>query len=102
MLLLGAPRMGFADSPETIDTLAGYGIRVTGYRWQWGLGLKGGTYPPHYDQNGEHAATSDSFEALPGEDVNGDSCVCALIPIYRTPDGRFAKPGLTPVFQPPA
>lgn len=94
--------MGYADSPTTIDTLAGYGIRVTGYRWQWGLGLKGGTFPPHYALNGDHAPTSDSFAALPGEDVNGDYCMCNLVPVYRDAGGRFAKPGLKPVFQPPA
>lgn len=94
--------MGFADSPATINALSGHGIRVSGWRWQWGLGLKGGTYPPHFHQNGEHQPTADSFEALPGEDVNSDACMCALVPVYRTPDGRFAKPGLQPIFQPPA
>lgn len=93
--------MGFADSPETRDTLAGYGVRVSGYVWRWGLGLKGGTFPPHYAINGEHAPTADSFEAYPGEDVNGDSCMCHLVPVYRTSDGRFARPdNLTPIFQP--
>lgn len=94
--------MGFADSPETVDTLAGYGIRVDGYRWSWGLGLKGGTFPPHYDQNGEFASDAGDYEALPGEDVNGDSCMCNLVPVFRDELGRFAKPGLEPVFQPPA
>lgn len=93
--------MGFADSPETRDTLVSYGIRVTGYRWRWGLGLKGGTFPPHYAINNEFATDSGDFEALPGEDVNGDSCMCALVPVYRDAAGRFAKPGLKPVFQPP-
>lgn len=93
--------MGFADSPATRTALAGAGIRVSGYRWQWGLGLKGGTFPPHLDINGEHAPTSDSFEALPGEDVNGDTCMCQLVPVYRDEAGRFAKPGLEPVFTPP-
>lgn len=94
--------MGFADSPETRDTLAGYGIRVTGWTWRWALGLKGGTFPPHRAINGEQAPTADQFEALPGQDVNGDSCMCRLVPVYRTRDGRFAKPGLKPVFQPPS
>lgn len=94
--------MGFASSPETRDTLAGYGIRVGGYRWRWALGLKGGTYPPHYHQNNEFASDAGEFEALPGEDLNGDSCTCNLVPVYRDAAGRFARPGLTPVFQPPA
>lgn len=94
--------MGFANSPATRTALAGYGIRVSGYRWQWGLGLKGGTFPPHYHQNGEHAPTADSFTAQPGEDVNGESCMCALVPVYRDQAGRFARPGLEPVFSPPA
>lgn len=94
--------MGFANSPATRTALAGHGIRVTGYRWQWGLGLKGGTFPPHYHQNGEHAPTADSFSAQPGEDVNGDTCMCALVPVYRDQAGRFARPGLEPVFTPPA
>lgn len=94
--------MGFADSPATINALAGHGIRVSGYRWQWGLGLKGGTFPPHFHQNGEHGATADSFPAAPGEDVNSDACMCALVPVYRDEAGRFAKPGLKPIFQPPA
>lgn len=93
--------MGFADSPETRNILANYGIRVTGYRWRWALGLKGGTYPPHYHQNNERVTDAGDFEALPGEDVNGSSCNCNLVPEYRTPDGRFARPGLQPVFQPP-
>lgn len=94
--------MGLANSPAMKSALAGYGIRVSGYRWQWQLGLEGGTFPPHYHQNGEHAPTSDSFEALPGEDVNGSRCMCALVPIYRDQQGRFARPGLEPIFQPPA
>lgn len=93
--------MGFADSPETRDTLAGHGITVTGYRWRWGIGLKGGTFPPHFHQNGEYVSDAGDFEALPGEDVNGDTCMCWLVPQYRDAAGRFAKPGLTPVFQPP-
>lgn len=93
--------MGFASSPATRSALAPYGIRVTGYRWRWGLGLKGGTFPPHYHQNGEYASDSGDFEALPGEDVNGDACMCALVPQYRDSAGRFARPGLAPVFQPP-
>lgn len=93
--------MGFANSPATRTALASHGIRVSGYRWQWGLGLKGGTFPPHYHQNGDHAATADSFEAQPGEDVNGDTCMCALVPVYRDEAGRFARPGLEPVFTPP-
>lgn len=94
--------MGFANSPTTRNVLAGYGIRVSGYRWRWGLGLKGGTFPPHRHINGDFASDAGDFEALPGEDVNGESCMCALVPQYRTPDGRFAKPGLQPVFQPPS
>lgn len=93
--------MGFASSPATRTALASLGVRVTGWTWRWALGLKGGTFPPHFDINGEHAPTADSFDALPGEDVNGDSCNCRLVPVYRTPDGRFARPGLQPVFQPP-
>lgn len=93
--------MGFADSPATVNALAGHGVRVAGYRWRWALGLKGGTYPPHRHQNGEFVVDAGEFEALPGEDVNGDNCACNLIPQYRGPDGRFAKPGLQPVFQPP-
>lgn len=93
--------MGFANSPTTRNVLAGYGIRVSGYRWRWGLGLKGGTFPPHHAINGDFASDAGDFEALPGEDVNGDTCTCALVPQYRTPDGRFAKPGLQPIFQPP-
>lgn len=94
--------MGFADSPATVSALAGSGIRVSGYRWQWGLGLKGGTFPPHYDQNGEFGSDSGEWPALPGEDDNGASCMCQLVPVYRDAGGRFAKPGLEPVFQPPA
>lgn len=93
--------MGFADSPATVNALAGHGVRVAGYRWRWALGLKGGTYPPHRHQNGEFVVDAGDFEALPGEDVNGDTCACNLIPQYRGPDGRFAKPGLQPVFQAP-
>ena len=61
--------MGFATSPETRDTLAGYGIRVTGYRWRWALGLKGGTFPPHYHQNNERVTDVGDFAALPGEET---------------------------------
>jgi hypothetical protein len=93
--------MGFADSPATVNALAGYGVRVAGYRWRLALGLKGGTYPPHRHQNGDFAVDAGEFEALPAEDVNGSSCACNLIPQYRGPDGRFAKPGLQPVFQAP-
>lgn len=93
--------MGFASSPATRNALASHGIRVTGWVWRWGIGLKGGTFPPHRELNGEQASTADSFPAAPGEDVNGDSCMCRLVPVYRTPDGRFAKPGLEPVFSPP-
>lgn len=93
--------MGFASSPETRNALASHGIRVSGYRWRWALGLKGGTYPPHYHQNNDFARDSGDFEALPGDDVNGSSCNCRLVPQYRDAAGRFAKPGLTPVFQPP-
>lgn len=93
--------MGFADSPETRDTLAGYGVRVTGYTWRWGLGLKGGTFPPHFDLNGDRATTADEFGTYPGEDVNGSDCTCHVVPEYRTPDGRFARPdNLVPIFQP--
>lgn len=94
--------MGFADSPTTKTVLAGYGVRVSGYVWRWAPGLKGGTFPPHYDQNGNHAPTADSFDAYPGEDVNGDSCTCNLPPVYRNSDGTFARPdNLVPIFQPP-
>lgn len=93
--------MGFANSPATVNALAGHGIRVSGFRWQWQMGLKGGTFPPHFHQNGDHEATASSFEALPGEDVNTDACMCALVPVYRDEAGRFARPGLKPVFQPP-
>lgn len=93
--------MGYASAPATRNALASHGIRVDGWRWRWALGLKGGTFPPHREINGEYASTQDSFEALPGEDVNGGSCMCNVVPIYRTRDGRFAKPGLEPVFQTP-
>lgn len=94
--------MGFASSPATRTALAGYGIRVTGYTWRWALGLQGGTFPPHREINGEREPTPDSFAAYPGEDVNGSSCMCRLVPEYRTSDGRFARPdNLTPIFQPP-
>lgn len=94
--------MGFADSPATVNALAPYGVRVGGYRWRWALGLQGGTYPPHFHQNGVYATDAGEFDALPGEDVNGDYCNCNLVPVYRDRAGRFARPGLTPVFQPPA
>lgn len=93
--------MGFASSPETIDTLATHGIRVGGYRWRWALGLKGGTFPPHYAINNQFASDAGDYDALPGEDLNGSSCNCNLVPVYRDAQGRFAKPGLTPVFQRP-
>jgi hypothetical protein len=93
--------VGFADSPATVNALAGHGVRVAGYRWRWALGLKGGTYPPHRHQNGEFVVDAGDFEALPGEDVNGNNCACNLIPQYRDASGRFAKPGLQPVFQAP-
>lgn len=93
--------MGFADSPATVNALAGHGIRVSGYVWRWAPGQKGGIFPPHQDLNGQFEATADSYESWPGEDDNGTSCMCAVPPIYRTPDGRFAKPGLEPIFQPP-
>lgn len=93
--------MGFADSPATRQALAPYGIRVQGARWRWRIGLKGGTFPPHRHINGQVRSSENEFDALPGEDVNGESCNCAVVPVYRTPDGRLAKPGLTPVFQPP-
>lgn len=92
--------MGFADSPVTKSLLANQGIRVSGYRWRWAPGLKGGTYPPHRHVNGQVRTYADDFEAEPGDDVNGSACMCALVPAYRTPDGRMAKPGLAPVFQP--
>lgn len=94
--------MGFADSPVTRSVLAQHGIRVSGYRWRWGIGLKGGTFPPHRHINGQVRSFAEDFDAQPGEDVNGDSCMCWLVPAYRTADGRLAKPGLEPVFQPPA
>lgn len=93
--------MGFADSPATKSVLASHGIRVSGYRWRWAPGLKGGTYPPHRHVNGQVRNYAEDFDALPGEDANGDTCMCALVPAYRTQDGKLAKPGLTPVFQPP-
>lgn len=93
--------MGYAGSPETIDTLAGHGVRVSGYQWIWAMGLKGGTYPPHLDIDRSVEPFSTSFEAQPGEDWNGDSCTCAIVPLFRDKAGRFAKPGLTPIFQPP-
>lgn len=93
--------MAFANSPATRNVLAGRGVRVGGYRWRWRPGLKGGTFPPHYHQNNEYASDSGDFEALPGEDVNGAYCACQLVPQYRTADGRFARPGLEPVFQVP-
>lgn len=93
--------MGFADSPATRQALAPYGIRVQGARWRWRIGLKGGTFPPHRHINGQVRSSENEFDALPGEDVNGESCNCAVVPVYRTADGRLAKPGLTPVFQPP-
>lgn len=93
--------MGIANSAGTRSVLASHGIRVSGYRWRWAPGLKGGTFPPHRHINGEVRSDEGDFEALPGEDVNGESCMCATVPAYRTADGRLAKPGLTPVFQPP-
>lgn len=94
--------MGFADSPATVNALSNFGIRVQGARWRWGIGLKGGTFPPHRAINGEFRSSEDDFEALPGQDVNTDSCMCAVVPLYRTADGRLAKPNdLVPVFQPP-
>jgi hypothetical protein len=94
--------MGYATAPETRDTLANFGIRVSGYRWRWGIGLKGGTFPPHRHINGQVRSDEGDFEALPGEDVNGDSCMCNLVPAYRTQDGKLARPNnLVPIFQPP-
>lgn len=93
--------MGFADSPATRNVLASHGIRVSGYRWRWAPGLKGGTYPPHRHVNGQVRTYAEDFGAEPGDDVNGDNCMCALVPAYRTPDGRMAKPGLAPIFQTP-
>lgn len=94
--------MGFADSPATRNALASHGIRVSGWRWRWALGLQGGTYPPHRHLNGRVGTNENSFDGrTPGHDVNGDSCMCRLVPTYRTADGRLAKPGLEPVFQAP-
>lgn len=93
--------MGFANSPAMRSVLASHGIQVSGYRWRWAPGLKGGTFPPHRHVNGQVRTYEEDFDATPGDDVNGDACMCALVPAYRTPDGRMAKPGLTPVFQPP-
>lgn len=93
--------MGFADSPVTRNVLAGHGIRVSGYRWRWRLGLKGGTFPPHFHQNNERVTDAGDFEALPGEDLNGAYCCCQLVPEYRDAAGRFARPGLEPIFQSP-
>lgn len=93
--------MGFAAAPATRNALAAHGIRVAGYQWRWALGLKRGTYPPHLDINYEVHPGRYDFDSQPGEDLNGESCMCAIVPQYKTPDGRFAKPGLTPIFQPP-
>lgn len=57
--------------------------------------------PPHFHQNNEFVSDAGDFEALPGDDVNGSSCACNLVPVYRDADGRFAKPGLAPIFQAP-
>lgn len=94
--------MGFAEAPATRNALASHGIRISGYRWRWAPGLKGGTYPPHRHVNGQVRTDKGDFRAEPGEDVNGESCMCALVPAYRTADGKLARPGLEPVFQPPA
>lgn len=96
--------MGFADAPATRDALAGQGVYVSGYQWRWAVGLKNGTYPPHLELDHEVQPFETSFEVQPGEDWNGDSCACAIVPQYRGPDGRFAKPGFVrePRFQPPA
>lgn len=94
--------MGFADSPATRNALANHGIRVSGFRWRWALGLGGGTFPPHRKLNGRFGNDSNSFEGrIPRQDVNGSSCMCSLVPNYRTADGKIAKPGLEPVFQTP-
>lgn len=94
--------MGFADSPATRNALANHGIRVSGFRWRWALGLKGGTFPPHRRLNGRFGTDTNSFDGrTPGHDVNGDTCACRLVPNYRTADGKIAKPdNLTPIFQP--
>lgn len=91
--------MGFASSPATRNALAPYGITATGFRWKWGLGLKGGTFPPHRSMNGQ-VSGMEGFDVVPGDDVNGDTCMCWMVPAYRTPDGRLAKAGLTPAFIP--
>jgi hypothetical protein len=93
--------MGFASAPATKTALAGHGIREAGVRWRWAPGPQGLTYPPHRHINGQFRTDEGDFDALPGEDVNGEKCLCWLAPLYRTADGRVAKGGLEPVFLPP-
>lgn len=95
--------MGFAKAPATVNALAGQGVRISGYQWRWAVGLKDGTYPPHLELDHDVEPFEHSFEAQPGEDWNGDACMCAIVPQYRGPDGRYAKPGVErePRFAPP-
>lgn len=95
--------MGIANAAATRNALAGQGVYVSGYQWRWAVGLKDGTYPPHLELDHEVRPFETSFEAQPGEDWNGDACMCAIVPQYRGPDGRFAKPGFVrePRFAPP-
>lgn len=92
--------MGFAASPATRNALAPYGIREQGARWKWAPGAQGLTYPPHREINGQFRSSEDDFDALPGEDSNGSKCLCWIVPLYRTADGRIAKAGLEPLFLP--
>lgn len=92
--------MGFASSPATKTALAPYGIRESGVRWRWAPGAAGLTYPPHRAINGQFRTDEGDFDAIPGEDLNGDKCLCWLVPLYRTADGRVAKGGLEPLFLP--
>lgn len=93
--------MGFAAAPATRNALAPYGVKESGVRWKWAPGPQGFTFPPHLHINGQFRTDEGDFDALPGEDVNGDKCLCWLVPLYRTPDGRIAKGGLEPLFLQP-
>lgn len=93
--------MGFASAPATRSALAPYGIRESGVRWKWAPGAQGLAFPPHQSQNGQFRTDEGDFDALPGEDVNGDKCLCWIAPLYRTADGRIAKAPVSPVFLPP-
>lgn len=93
--------MGFAASPATKQALAPYGITESGVRWKWAPGAQGLTFPPHRAINGQFRSGPEAFDAEPGHDVNGDRCLCWLVPLYRTADGKIAKAGLKPVFLQP-